>query len=43
VVTRNGVVTVTGTAKTAAEKRLVEKIIRNIDGVLQVRNRIKVE
>ena len=43
VVTRGGVVTVTGSAKTLAEKQLVEKLIRNIEGVRQVRNRVTVQ
>ncbi len=42
VTTRDGVVSVTGEAKNAAEKDLVTIVIKNIDGVRDVRNDMRV-
>jgi osmotically-inducible protein OsmY len=41
--TRNGVITVRGSAKNAAEKRLVSKIAGDIQGVVKVRNEMSIE
>jgi osmotically-inducible protein OsmY len=41
--TRNGVVTLTGMAKTAAEKALVTKLVADIHGVTSVKNEMTVE
>ena len=41
--TDNGVVTLTGAAKSKAEKDLVTRIARNIQGIRMVRNRMTVE
>ncbi|MGA2081592.1 MAG: BON domain-containing protein [Holophaga sp.] len=41
--TENGVVTLTGTAKSKAEKERVSQIVRSIEGIRQVRNRMTVE
>ena len=40
---RKGVVTVTGTARNAAEKELVSKRIEDIHGVVSIDNRMKIE
>jgi hyperosmotically inducible periplasmic protein len=40
--TRNGEVTLTGVAKNAAEKALVTKLVRDIRGVTDVRNRMTI-
>jgi len=41
--TRNGVVTVRGTAQNRAERRLVTKIVKDIHGVLGVNNKMTIE
>ena len=41
--TREGVVTITGTAKSQAEIDLVTKLVRDIDGVVDVKNLMTVE
>jgi osmotically-inducible protein OsmY len=43
VATTDGVVTVSGTAKNAAEKSLVTKLITDIDGVISVVNNMTIE
>jgi len=43
VVTRDGVVTLSGTAKNAAEKSLVTKLVEDVRGVTGVKNEMKVE
>lgn len=40
--TKNGVVTVTGTAKNEAEKDLVTKVVEDVDGVQGVKNKMTV-
>jgi osmotically-inducible protein OsmY len=41
--TKRGVVTVGGKAKSAAEKNLVTKLIADINGVTDVKNRMTIE
>jgi osmotically-inducible protein OsmY len=41
--TENGVVTLTGTARTREEKELVGRIARNIEGIRKVQNLVKVQ
>jgi osmotically-inducible protein OsmY len=41
--TKRGVVTVSGTTGNAAEKKLVTRLIRDIDGVTAVKNRMKIK
>ena len=41
--TREGEVTLTGTAKNAAEKSLVTKLVSDIQGVTSVKNQMTVE
>jgi osmotically-inducible protein OsmY len=41
--TRRGVVTVSGTTANAAEKKLVTRLVRDIDGVIAVKNRMKIK
>lgn len=43
VITNNGVVTLEGVAENAAEKELVTKLVRDIDGVKSVTNRMTIE
>jgi osmotically-inducible protein OsmY len=43
VASRNGAVTLTGAAKSKAEKDLVTRIARNIQGIRMVRNRMTAE
>ncbi len=43
VTTKNGVVTLTGKAKNAAEKELVNKIVDDVKGVKSVKNRMTIE
>ena len=43
VATSYGVVTLTGKARSAAEKDLAGKLVADVDGVKDVKNRIKVE
>jgi osmotically-inducible protein OsmY len=41
--TENAIVSLTGTAKSKAEKDLVTRIVRNIEGIRRVLNRMTVE
>jgi osmotically-inducible protein OsmY len=41
--TTNGVVTLSGKARNAAEKDLVTKLVKDINGVKSVKNRMTVE
>ncbi len=43
VTTKNGVVTLSGKAKNAAEKELVNKIVDDVKGVKSVKNRMTIE
>ena len=43
VVTRDGVVTLTGIAKNDAEKTLVSKLVSDLQGVSRVKNQMTVE